>query len=167
MWRFQGSDSEQSRVPCSLGLTYLPCSVLSSDNGLSLQSCSSGETLDKLPALSATSRGLSSLTQWENLANEMAFPIRMHIFAGLRAGIPNWTWVRLGNPHGHFSKTNINTDTKTHIHHMPFYWTPECLVQSSQEQLWVQSSLSSFQVPAGRQAVPPCLAPKSGIMPLL
>lgn len=43
-------------VACRLGLSYLQCSVLSSDNGLSLQSCSPGETLDKLPAVVATSQ---------------------------------------------------------------------------------------------------------------
>lgn len=38
------------RVPTvSLGLTYRQCRALSADNGLSLQSCSLGEALDKLP----------------------------------------------------------------------------------------------------------------------
>lgn len=43
-------------VACNLGLTYLQCSVLSSDNGLSLQSCSPGESLEKSPALVTTSQ---------------------------------------------------------------------------------------------------------------
>ncbi len=60
----------------------------------------------------------------------------------------------MGDSNRRSNKTNINTDTETHIHRTQFYWTPECLLQSSQEQLCDQTRLSALRVAAERQTVP-------------
>lgn len=48
---------------------------------------------------------------------------------------------------------------------MHFYWTPECLVRSGQEQLCVQSSSTPLGVPAERQTVPPPPLLSSAVWP--
>lgn len=101
---------------CRLDLSYLQCSVLASDNGLSLQSCS--------PEGDFTV-GHPSSRSGKVLHERAALPLE-----------PSYVQISVTEttPNGDRNEA-INTDARTRIHRTPVYQTPECLVRSSQEQL--------------------------------